>query len=47
MGMLSYVGIFGDFTVFDEKKMGEGWVKDTNQHVTILHRSKVSKGETK
>ena len=32
--------------MFNEEKMGEGLVKDSNQHVTILHRSKVSEGET-
>ncbi|GMI44473.1 hypothetical protein TrCOL_g4356 [Triparma columacea] len=40
MGMLVYVGIFADFSVFDAK-VGEGWVSDPNQHVTILHKSKI------
>ncbi|GMH48558.1 hypothetical protein TrRE_jg143, partial [Triparma retinervis] len=40
IGALVYLGVFADFNEFDEGE-GEGWVRDDNRHVTILHRSKV------
>jgi len=43
MGMLVYIGVFGDFKSVGKREGGrrEGWVEDANLHATIFHKSKM------